>query len=381
MTKRITAIEHIRGLAMLGVVGIHTGAYSLTNPEVNIHLFAALEIFTRFTVPIFFFVSAFGLFRQYPPDNPLDYGRYFVRRARTVLIPYLVWSLLYMARQSWLTDDWWQWSPPYIYEHFLFGLASYQLYFLVILLWFYLLMPLWRAMLPRLLEKPVQGLTLLLILQIAFNYYSSYHIHPATDNYYLRLALQHRLSYLPLHYLFIFLFGGVCALRFSDLIDFVDRHRQGVNYFFILTLGGMLGCYYWLLFFADYVPVQAVDTIHQLSPIGVLYTLAATLFLVARFTRREPTGAAALLLGSLSRYSYPVYLVHPLIMYYLIDQLAYFDLTMTVPVVLLFYVTTIAASLCFGALLETTSRFLPLLSALLSGTYPVQRKQTTNPGT
>ena len=37
---RIASIEYIRGLAMLGVIGIHTGAWSLSNSQVNMHLFA-----------------------------------------------------------------------------------------------------------------------------------------------------------------------------------------------------------------------------------------------------------------------------------------------------------------------------------------------------
>ena len=72
MKQRIDSILYIRGLAMLGVVGIHTGSMVLTNPAANIHLVALLEIVSRFSVPIFFFVSAFSLFRQYPLDQPLD---------------------------------------------------------------------------------------------------------------------------------------------------------------------------------------------------------------------------------------------------------------------------------------------------------------------
>ncbi len=298
MSKRVPAIEYIRGLAMLGVVGIHTGAYSLTNPDVNIHLFALLEIFTRFTVPIFFFVSAFGLFCQHRSDEPLDYGRYFLRRSRTVLIPYIAWSLLYMLHSSWLSHDYWQFKLPYIFESFLFGLASYQLYFLVILIWFYLLMPLWRAILPRLLDAPVRNLVILLVLQIVFNYYSSYHIRVISDNYYIKLALQHRMSYLPLHYVFIFLFGAVCAQRRDECLAFFLRHYNAVRLFFAVTLGGMLGAYYWLLLGKGYSPVEGVDTVHQLNPIGVLYTLAAAMFLVACFTRRSPSGGTAALLES-----------------------------------------------------------------------------------
>jgi surface polysaccharide O-acyltransferase-like enzyme len=133
-TARIKAIEYIRGIAMLGVVGIHTGAYSLTNPSVNIHLFAIFEIFTRFSVPIFFFISAFGLFYRQSLDSPFNYRHFFSRRLQTVLLPYVTWSLLYMLHYTWVSGDSQPWQPPLLYEYFIFGLASYQLYFLVILL-------------------------------------------------------------------------------------------------------------------------------------------------------------------------------------------------------------------------------------------------------
>ena len=47
--QRVAALDHIRGLAMLGVVGIHAGALALANPHANIHLVALLDICTRFT--------------------------------------------------------------------------------------------------------------------------------------------------------------------------------------------------------------------------------------------------------------------------------------------------------------------------------------------
>ena len=133
MKNRIESIEYIRGLAMLGVIGIHTGAVLLSNPEANPHLFALLEIISRFSVPIFFFVSAFSLFRQYPLDLPFDAGRFYQRRFTRVLFPYIVGSILYMLHYSYLTSDWSIWFPILIYQFFFFGMACYQLYFLVIL--------------------------------------------------------------------------------------------------------------------------------------------------------------------------------------------------------------------------------------------------------
>ena len=44
----------MRGLCMLGVIGIHVGSYALQNPFVNLQLISVLEILSRFAVPAFF---------------------------------------------------------------------------------------------------------------------------------------------------------------------------------------------------------------------------------------------------------------------------------------------------------------------------------------
>lgn len=56
MSKRfIHSINYMRGICMLGVIGIHVGSVALTMPSPNLTLTAILEILSRFSVPAFFF--------------------------------------------------------------------------------------------------------------------------------------------------------------------------------------------------------------------------------------------------------------------------------------------------------------------------------------
>lgn len=365
--QRILSIEYIRGLSMLGVIGIHTGAYSLTNPNVNIHLFALLEIFTRFSVPIFFFVSAFGLFLHHNLEAPFHYTNFMKRRCRAVFIPYVVWSILYLVHYTLLSGDSSPWLPGIFIKYLLFGLASYQLYFLVILLWFYSLMPLWRIIVKKIATAPLFYLTILLFLQIVVNYYSSYLLEANFANRYLNLLIQHRLSYWIIHYVFIFLFGAVCALHYEQFIHKLKKYRITVSLFFSVALVGMLGSYYYLLLTKHYSPEAAVNTIHQLSPIGVLYTLATTLFLLVLFQFYRLNPFLKVILALLGERSYAVYLVHPFVMYYLIDLINSQAIPMTVPVVLVFYLSTVAISLLISWLIHCSSRFFPTVGILLTG--------------
>ena len=344
MNQRIHSIEYIRGLAILGVVGIHTGSELLSNPQANMHLFALLEIVSRFSVPIFFFVSAFSLFRQYPLELPFDAGRFYKRRFVRVLFPYLAGSVLYMLHYSWLTGDWSIWLPILVYQFFGFGMASYQLYFLVILLWFYLLMPFWRPLTRRILQRPVFWLCLLFIGQIAFNYYSSYKLRPNSGLFYLDLLIQYRMSWWIAHYLFLFLFGAVFAVRYQEVMEWLRQRRRQVGLFFSLALAALLTQYYYLLLIRHYSLEQAVNTVHQLSPCGMLYTLAACLYLMLRFEEPLPPWIQNML-KTAGQYSYGIFWIHTLLIHYFYQGLTVLGWSMTVPVTIVFYLSTVGSSI------------------------------------
>lgn len=376
--QRIKSIEYIRGISMLGVLGIHTGAYSLGNPHVNVHLFALLEIVSRFSVPIFFFVSAFGLFFKQNIYDRFDYGRFILRRSRSVLIPYIIWSLLYMIHYTYVYRDPLIWSVQTLGKFFLFGLASYQLYFLVILLWFYALMPFWRVLARLILKHPLRNLGLLLLLQIIFNYYSCYVLKPNFSNPYINLFIQYRLSYIVFHYVFIFMLGAVFALKYESILSLLSTYtyKKRIYSFFAFSLLSMLSSYYYLLNIAHYTPEQAVNTVQQLSPPGIIYTLASSLFLFVLFSSNHLPRHCQTLLDILGKYSYPIYLVHPMAMYYLSVYLAKKNLVMTAMTTIGFYLSALLASFCFAIILNKVGKSFPWAEFLLVGKM---KKSGTSP--
>lgn len=365
--QRIKSIEYIRGISMLGVLGIHTGAYSLSNPHVNVHLFALLEIASRFSVPIFFFVSAFGLFFKQNIYERFDYGHFILRRSRSVLIPYIVWSLLYMMHYTYVYHDPLIWTVQTLGKFFLFGLASYQLYFLVILLWFYALMPFWRLLARWILKHPLRNLGLLLLLQIIFNYYSCYMIKPNFSNPYINVFIQYRLSYIVFHYIFIFMLGALFALKYQNILSLLPNYKKQIYSCFAFSLFIMLGSYYYLLNIAHYTPEQAVNTVQQLSPPGIIYTLTSSIFLFTLFSSNSLPKFWQSILDILGKYSYPIYLVHPMAMYYLSLYLAKKNLLMTGMTTIGFYISTLLTSLVFAILLNKIGKKLPWAEFLLIG--------------
>lgn len=376
--QRVAALDHIRGLAMLAVVGIHAGALAITNPHANIHLVALLDICTRFSVPIFFFISAFGLFYGYDRHASFSYLTFWRRRGQAVVIPYIVWSLIYMLHAGLTTGDYQPLYYPQIIKYLFFGLGSYQLYFLVILIWFYLLLPLWRLIVPPLAARPWPWLALLLAGQVVFNYYSSYVLRTDTAVPVLDMLIKYRLNYWPWHYLFIFLVGGVVAMRFADCRRWLAARRPVITALFAISLAGLLGLYYWLIYQAGYTTEAAVDTAHQLSPPGVLYTLMTALALLAWLDRLPAVSPLRRPLDLLAAHSYVVYLVHPLVMFYLHQLVTAQGRIMTAAVVIVFYLVTVMLCFIISQLLVYAGRLTPPVLWLLTGSRPAGRGR---PGT
>ena len=350
----LNSIEYIRGISMLGVVAIHIGAQYLMNPTPNLHLIAILEIASRFSVPIFFFISAFGLFYKIDLAEPFDYVKFLRRRFKAVLLPYLIWSALYIFHDNFFYGTGIP-APSYAAEILFFGLAKYQLYFLVILIWFYLFMPLWIRILKNLTPLTF---TAIFFLQIGFNYFSSYSAElfqltiSLPEGSILKMFLQWRLNYLVLHYVFIFLLGGILAVHSQKFFDWLSGNKKIVSAVFLLALTLHLGYFYFLINAENLNLMAAVNTAHQLSPTGFFYTIATSIFLFMVFENFSLNKFLRAGLSLLGKNSYFVYLFHPLAITYLELGLKNLGQTMTAMNTIIFYVLTVSISLAVSLILN-----------------------------
>jgi len=366
---RVSAVEAIRGISMMGVIGIHIGAEYLANPSPNIHLVALFDIGTRFSVPIFFFISAFGLLYGQSPTAPFSYRDFLVRRGRAVVIPYLVWSLFYLIHDAYAYGVGF---PPLLSLPgiLFFGNAKYQLYFMVILIWFYLLMPLWRMLLAR-MTLPL--LAVILLVQIGFDYWSSFdtafnlYVYGLPEGTLLRALLFYRLNYWVMHYVFIFLLGGYIALHFDAFRTLMARHTTRLYALGIVSLAALLAWYYKLILVDGYTPLEGIYTAHQLSPLGIFYTIGATLALFAFFTRLGTENALGRAFQVLGKHSYFIYLAHPVAITYLLMMIHGTAHVLTAPIALTMYMATLLLTLCMATVMRKIGECVPMINELTIG--------------
>lgn len=376
---RNTIIDNLRGICMLGVIGIHIGSLALA-PN-NFTLYLLLEILSRYSVPSFFFISGYGLActdKGLLSGSRLNYIDFMKKRLRGAGLPYLSWSLFYML-YFWLIlpPGFVSWNPLHVAYVLFFGLGCYHLYFMVILLWFYASYPLWRQLLRIIIHKSIPFmLVLLFIFQLAFNWWTT---HPGLNtagwSVIAKNFFDYRLNYLPLHYLLIFISGGLAACYWEKFIALLRRYSAMVCMIFAASMAWDVQSCYEAVTVKGYTLIDLANTYHQLSPQGLCYTVGSLLFfcLALDWLERKAQSEGSLAkpfykaISILSAYSMLIYFVHPLLLDWLSSAYNHFGIIMTVKKVALSYVLLVLGSLPLSILLTKAFEKCSMAKLLFTG--------------
>lgn len=376
---RNTIIDNLRGICMLGVIGIHIGSLALA-PN-NFTLYLLLEILSRYSVPSFFFISDYGLActdKGLLSGSRLNYIDFMKKRLRGAGLPYLSWSLFYML-YFWLIlpPGFVSWNPLHVAYVLFFGLGCYHLYFMVILLWFYASYPLWRQLLRIIIHKSIPFmLVLLFIFQLAFNWWTT---HPGLNtagwSVIAKNFFDYRLNYLPLHYLLIFMSGGLAACYWEKFIALLRRYSAMVCMIFAASMAWDVQSCYEAVTVKGYTLIDLANTYHQLSPQGLCYTVGSLLFfcLALDWLERKAQSEGSLAkpfykaISILSSYSMLIYFVHPLLLDWLSSAYNHFGIIMTVKKVALSYVLLVLGSLALSILLTKAFEKCSMAKLLFTG--------------
>ena len=376
---RNTIIDNLRGICMLGVIGIHIGSLALA-PN-NFTLYLLLEILSRYSVPSFFFISGYGLActdKGLLSGSRLNYIDFMKKRLRGAGLPYLSWSLFYML-YFWLIlpPGFVSWNPLHVAYVLFFGLGCYHLYFMVILLWFYASYPLWRQLLRIIIHKSIPFmLVLLFIFQLAFNWWTT---HPGLNtagwSVIAKNFFDYRLNYLPSHYLLIFMSGGLAACYWEKFIALLRRYSAMVCMIFAASMAWDVQSCYEAVTVKGYTLIDLANTYHQLSPQGLCYTVGSLLFfcLALDWLERKAQSEGSLAkpfykaISILSSYSMLIYFVHPLLLDWLSSAYNHFGIIMTVKKVALSYVLLVLGSLALSILLTKAFEKCSMAKLLFTG--------------
>ncbi|RXG21696.1 acyltransferase [Leeuwenhoekiella marinoflava] len=138
MKDRIIYYDLLRGLAIIAVISIHsTGiGYTFDNSSLNFNITVIWRQLINFAVPLFIAISGFFLANK-KVDSKKSYLQFIKKQVPRVLIPYLLWSVVYLGI-AYLRG-----TPllSLIYRLVTFS-SSVPFYFILLIIEYYLLLPL-----------------------------------------------------------------------------------------------------------------------------------------------------------------------------------------------------------------------------------------------
>lgn len=144
MKKRMFELSFMNVILCLLVVFIHVSSEAVINLQKNSLQFFAVSSFNRaiaFVVQGFIFLSALKLVKF---SKNFSAKRFYLGRARTIILPYVLWVVIYYI--YFMRSGYFTFSLRELVRYMLVGDLVSHFYFIVLIVQFYALAPLWLAL-------------------------------------------------------------------------------------------------------------------------------------------------------------------------------------------------------------------------------------------
>lgn len=283
------------------VVFIHVSSTPVTTYDKSSIQFAAVFMawrFSSFAVQGFIFLSGLRLFLT--KSGGVDYGKFYLGRLTKIVLPYVVWNVIYYL--FFVLAGYFSFSLPELGSYILKGSLVSHFYFIVIIVQFYALAPLWFAVVGKIRRTAAvlaasAAVTLFLgqflpdILTLAFpDFAFAYNDRVLTT------------------YLFYWVAGCVVGANYEKAREWLSGKRRLISAAFFLTGAADIA--------SGYVSFSGLRHFSWLENVHFFYCASAVVFFFTLFSERyrskEMTSALARRIDGVT---YQVYLCHCLIIF------------------------------------------------------------------
>jgi len=268
------------------------------------YLFAFMsQRYTRFVVPGFIFMGGLKLFLH--KKEKFSLGKFYVKRLRSIVLPYLAWVIIYYLYI--IAKNNVPFNAVELAKYFAVGNIAAHLYFVVVIVQFYLLAPLWIKM----TEKASVAIMLVFSLMITIIISQElpniiYYIF--ADGFYFEKTDRVFLTYL------IYWVGGCYAgLNYGKFKEMLVKNRWLITAFFGIST--FANTYFSYLQFGKGTWLSFLELTHM------LFCMSAVLFFfmlstwIADKKIKSGRGLVTRAIKRIDGVTYGIYLSHIFVIY------------------------------------------------------------------
>lgn len=301
--KRITEISFLNILLCILVVFIHVSSEPVSSLDKANLSWALCFIpwrLSAFAVQGFLLLSGVKLFLGSRGKILTPYPAFIAKRFRTVFLPYTAWVVVYYI--YFLRLGYFEFSLIDLASYIVKGDLVGHFYFVIAIMQFYMLMPLWRRIVNR--YSAVSALSAALLVTVVCGQYLPQIIGVFAKDFYF--ACNDRAF---TTYIFYFLCGCYIGSNYESFTDNLTSRKLAVTVSFAVTavLDGIFSLKVW----RGEITAPFLETVH------IAYIISAIMFFLmlsaSLFSKRERLPK---LLAKIDRVSYAVYLAHPLFIFW-----------------------------------------------------------------
>ncbi len=292
--ENIKEFDILRGFAIIFVVIIHTfGLVYHYNEGIEYLLtYGIIFILAQSAVPIFLFISGYFLRLKYISQNSLK--SIFKSRVKKIILPYLLFSIIYLLYNNWRFNLNTKFLEG-IYQILTFS-VEFHFWFLGLLIFFYIFFPLLNKCFEKFNKvKLLVGSAILQLIWIVLEItiYKQFLFNPDMQ------VLIFFIKYTFISYIFYFILGMYFVENYDQVIDKLDN-KKNLYILILLLIPSILLSYYYIM---DLVYFKLITMPLSILAILIFYKISLNL-------KEKKIGNLFEFYG---RYSYGIYLIHPLI--------------------------------------------------------------------
>jgi surface polysaccharide O-acyltransferase-like enzyme len=317
--SHIFEIDFLRTITVFSVVAIHsfsTLSYLYQKSWFSTELIALFIHALHYNREMFIFVTGLVLTYVYY-HRKFSTVKFWSKRLLLIFIPYALWSLLYMKVDNPTLS--WDKSLQLFWTDLITGNASYQLYYILLALQYYLFFPFFLWLIRKVHAYPFTTLVISFVLQLVMIYVDFNYLQkgPLTHNDFVKLYLLPYQDRFFLTYQFFFIFGSVVAVYMDSAYKWLQKYGRFLPYVFVVSLAVYAVYFYHQLDIKESLSYA----LGVLQPSVVIYSIVLIVFFSWLAIIWAKKKRAFTLIKGISDTSFGIFFVHVMILNFIVQHI------------------------------------------------------------